>query len=478
MSDGSQNPGKEDLMSKEQEKRRQERYKKILKGTDQIFPKEDRKEESQLEAAIENVLGPVLNSFVLWVLKESREKGVQRLYFLARDGYLMYRCARIYCAKLDLPMECRYLSCSRYSVRIPLFHLDREEALEYICRGGIQVTLDKVLGRAGLSPTEKEKVLEELDLTGEREQVIPYAGLGEIKRKLKDCRYFMECMCAHSVKAYPLFAAYLEQEGLLEQKKAALVDSGWVGSMQKNLNLVLKKLGRREDLTGYYWGLYQLPPKAKRKDHFCYYFSPEKGLIEKVYFSNCLFEAIFSAPHGMTVGYEKKGEHIKPRYGRMDPERREFMLRLEKSMLEYARKTAEKLEDIDQVDLKAQKKAVKRLLRLFMGHPTAREAEWFGRLEFSDDVREDVRQPVAVKMTEKEIRGNHVWSKGRAMLGLKKQYVKESAWLEGSVVRSGKRETYHLWMYRLYKYLLYIRKRYHHEKEHHGKSKERENDKV
>ena len=52
---------------------------------------------------------------------------------------------------------------------------------------------------------------------------------------------------------------YLEQEGLLDKEKSALVDSGWVGSMQKTLNMVLNKLGREETLTGYYWGLYELP---------------------------------------------------------------------------------------------------------------------------------------------------------------------------------------------------------------------------
>ena len=100
------------------------------------------------------------------------------------------------------------------------------------------------------------------------------------------------------------------------------------------------------------------------------------------------------------------------------------------------------------------------ILKLFMGKPTRAESELFGGLEFSDDVLDDERQQVAAKMSEKELRGNHVWNKALVMLGIRKAYVKESAWYEGSVARHGKSERYHLVMYRLYKYLLYMRKNY------------------
>ena len=39
------------------------------------------------------VLAPTLLMFVLWVLTEAVKNGKQRLYFLARDGYMMYQVA-------------------------------------------------------------------------------------------------------------------------------------------------------------------------------------------------------------------------------------------------------------------------------------------------------------------------------------------------------------------------------------------------
>lgn len=447
-------------MSKDHEITRQRKYREIIEKKNTVFAGIKDNGKNQLEKAVENVLGPAINSFIIWVLQESRKNGIQRLYFLARDGYLMYQCARIYCDKQKLPIECRYLSCSRYSVRIPLFHMDMEEALEYVCRGGIDVTLDKILERAGLSCLEKEKVLELVSASGTRRYILPYAELPKIKNILKNCRYFMDCMYQHSVEAYPIFEKYLKQEGLLEQKRAALVDSGWVGSMQKTLNMILERLGRKENLTGYYWGLYELPRNVKRKDYFCYYFSPEKGLREKVYFSNCLFETIFSAPHGMTIGYERLRGKIFPRYGEIDEQRQDFMIRLSEYIREYTEKASQTVTDLYQIDTARYKKMVKDLLRLLMGYPTASEAELFGSLEFSDDVLDNSRQQVAVKMTEQEIQGNHVWNKALTMLGIRKGYIKESAWLEGTIARFGKRENYHWFMYRMYKYLLYMRKKY------------------
>ena len=341
-----------------------------------------------------------------------------------------------------------------------MFHLDMEEGLEYVCRGGIDVTLNKILDRAGLTYQEKDQVFHLLSLAEDRDQVIPYSRLARVREELRNCRYFTDCMYKHSEEAYPAFREYLMQEGLLEEKRAALVDSGWVGSMQKTLNTILKKLGRKENLAGYYWGLYELPLGVKREDYFCYYFSPEKGLREKVYFSNCLFETIFSAPHGMTMGYEKLGGKIFPKYGNTDQGQQRFMVRLGGYLKKFTERTAETVADPYQIDIRTCKKLVRDLLRLFMGYPTASEAELFGSLEFSDDVLDNSRQQVAVKMNEQEIKGNHVWNKGLTMLGIRKQYVKESAWLEGTIARLGKRENYHWFMYRMYKYLLYMRKKY------------------
>ena len=134
------------------------------------------------------VLAPSLCGFVVWVLRRAMEEGRGRLYFVARDGYLMYRLAQILCRTLGLPVKCRYLYCSRYSLRIPAFHLDMEGALDFICRGGIDVTMEKILNRSGIGGKDKRKVLRMLRLPYAGDEVIPYARLKEVRRRLGEAR--------------------------------------------------------------------------------------------------------------------------------------------------------------------------------------------------------------------------------------------------------------------------------------------------
>ena len=127
------------------------------------------------------VLGPALSAFVRWVLAEAVRTGKKRLYFLARDGYFMYQAARVYVQKLDLPVECRYLSCSRYSLRLPMYHLNLEEALDYICRDSIDADYTKLLNRAGLTAQEQTQVLKALGMEENPGTKIRYAQSGYFK---------------------------------------------------------------------------------------------------------------------------------------------------------------------------------------------------------------------------------------------------------------------------------------------------------
>jgi len=404
------------------------------------------------------VLAPSLCGFVLWTLNEAVKSGKKRLYFLARDGYLMYQSAKIFCKKLDLPIECRYLSCSRYSIRVPLFHLDTDDALEYVCRSGIDVNMKKILNRAGLTDQEQVEVLDGIELNIDKSEVIPYARLGEIRHVLKESERFMEYMCRHSKEAMPNLIGYLHQEGLLDKVDVALVDSGWVGSMQKTLNQLLAYVGQDKGLEGYYWGLYELPAGAERGTYHCYYFGPEGGLKEKVYFSNCLFEVIFSAPHGMTLRYEEEGRGLVPVYDYIADVRRIFIEEIECLLAQYTQQLANGLDSLATVDFQGDRRTIKALISLFMGKPTQMEAKTYGECMFSDDVLESDMQPVAAVMNEKDLKDNHVMNKVLIMFGLKKGNIRESAWYEGSAARNGQAVGWHLWQYALYKYLLYVRK--------------------
>ncbi|MFQ9799548.1 MAG: hypothetical protein ACLR23_12170 [Clostridia bacterium] len=171
--------------------------------------------------------------------------------------------------------------------------------------GESDVTLEKVLSRAGLAQERAGKFWPAWIEPLSRMRSFPLPNSRRFAVNWASVEYFKNYMMKHSKDAMPGLAGYLRQEGMLEDIPDAIVDSGWTGSMQKLLGDALSQLGRTRELEGYYWGLYELPPKERLPAYHCYFFDPGRHLQEKVYFNNCLFEAVYSAPHGMTLGYRE-----------------------------------------------------------------------------------------------------------------------------------------------------------------------------
>jgi len=433
------------------------------------------------------VIAPMLHAFVLWVLHSAMENGHKRLYFLARDGYLMYNTAVRMCRDIGIPVDCRYLYCSRYSIRVPMYHLDMDETLDYICRGGMDLTLKRILDRSGLTAeqisgfadklTEQRAFWQLPGLTGAAgenqspENIhISHAALAGLRQLLSELPGFTEAVAENSGSKMEAAAGYLTQEGLRDDIPYAIVDSGWVGSMQKVLGQLLQK----DDMEGYYWGLYELPQDVDPDSYHCYYFTPGEGLKRKVDFANCLFEAIFSAPHGMTLSYEKKPDlESAPESGRgktfsyegsrtyipvlaeIDNEYRLFIKREEMRLERYTRHVIDMVRRAYPPPEKDFRYTVRKLLRLFMSCPTEEEARIYGNFPFSDDVLEYSGR-LAADLTQQELAANHLCRKSLAMMGIGRGVHRESGWYEASAVMAGTRINKHLRGYRRYKTLLYI----------------------
>lgn len=434
--------------------------KELSEKMSDIDPKEE-----VVQSVTDYVLAPALNGFVAWVLNEAMKQGIKRLYFLARDGYFMYHTARRYVKEYDIPVECRYLYCSRYSIRIPNYHLDTEKALDYITLGGLDVTAKKLYKRAGFGSDQRRKMYEEQILPLEKEEQIPREQLPGIKKILRESSSFMEMLEENSCKAFPMYEQYLRQEGLLEEIPMALVDSGWVGSMQKELNQSLQKMGKKDSLKGFYWGLYELPEKVERQDYATYFFSPEGEMKRKAGFNNCLFESIFTAPHGMTLGYEKIENKVRPVLSEISEERKDRLELMEQSIKQWQRdfmKSVENMPDLLVLERLGSKEiltVIEKNMESFMHHPTKAEASVFGKIEFTDDILEYAGNKIATKMEEKELTQNHLVGRVLSELTGKKNHVRQSAWYEGSAVVYGKNPGYHIFHYSCYKYLMNYRKR-------------------
>ena len=408
-----------------------------------------------------SIFAPVLLDFVEWVLEEAQKQGIKRLYFLARDGYQMYLAAQQLCETRGLAVECRYLYGSRYAWRMPQFALIGEACLEKLCLGGIDVTFEKVMRRGGLTAEEAATVAKELGFEKDYRRILSYSEVQQLKKPLAESKYFLSYVYEHSENAYETTIRYLRQEGLFENIPYALVDSGWSGSMQQTLAELLQHTGNRKQIVGFYFGLYELPSGVNRENYHTFYFGPDYGMKQKVYFSNCLFEAVFSAPHGMTVGYEAYDDGAEtPKYRPVFYNKHNLnQSRMEQEEV-WLKESLENYTDADRTCCSKKERAehTYSLLKRFMGSPTAEEAGCYGNLLFSDDVTEEQVQCVAAELRKEDIRNQYVWNRIAIMLGLKKQVLKDSAWIEGSVVMAKGCYLWQMANVRCYKYLIYFRK--------------------
>lgn len=389
------------------------------------------------------VLAPVMCMYVSWVLQEAVSRGKRRLYFLARDGYLMYLTARILCEKQKLPIECRYLYCSRYAFRTAEYHLLGKDSLNYICLGGLRVTFEGVVRRSGLEAARAKEIA---GLVGWEEGLdvpLSYRQLQALKLRLGECRPFMEMVEEQSRQRFPALCGYLCQEGLTDSTEWALVDSGWTGSMQKSLGRLLEAMGCKKQVEGYYFGMYEYPEDMPPRLYHTWYFSPETGLSRKARFSNNLFECIFSAPEGMTVGYVQQGGKYSPVLESAGGANGERIRALASFLLPYAERLGE---------VCGEGKACPgspglafSLLSRFMGSPALGEAKIFGAYVFWDDVIGERNQRVASLLSPGELRRNHLIYKILCRLRGKTLKAEQSAWPEGSAVLAGKGSRRELW---------------------------------
>jgi hypothetical protein len=399
----------------------------------------------------------MLTAFAEWVLEEAARTGKRRLYFLSRDGWIIYRAAQLLASQKQTDIDLRYLKVSRFSLRSAEYHLLGEQMYDRICGGGIDITFDKVMRRANLSEAEAAKIKEQAaQRTGEEDLttgILGYRKLQKLKGVLRDIPEFRVYVNQHAKDCYADTVGYLMQEGMGEELPYAVVDSGWIGTIQQSLEHLINK-----KIDGYYFGLYELPPEADPGQYHSYFFAPKDHIRRKARFSNCLFEAVCSSPEGMVLGYRKDilpGTAIRylPVESKNKNPNRERMERNRTLLEQYL-----KHYPADNPHGNTPVQVIAKLLGTLMARPCAFEAEAMGSLLFCDDVLEMQMQKVAAELSDEELKKHGFLRKILIKCGIRKETLRESGWLAASIAACGKFVRTRLLAAECYQYLMYGRK--------------------
>lgn len=408
-----------------------------------------------------HVFAPVICSYVTYVLRDAQSRGIKRLVFLARDGYLPYKAAINLSPVIAPEIELSIISVSRYALRSAEYGLMGNECLDTVCLGALDLTFAKMMKRASLTDEEIEKVAEKCGTNGRVNDVLTHKQIRDIKEKLREVPEFFEMVKAHADGKLKSVSDYLKQEGLTKERvnDTCIVDSGWIGTVQRSINKIVG--GEDKGFEGYYFGLYSIPSGASADAYRSYYISPESGLINllrKIRFSICLFESICSSPESMTYGYEYIDGKVVPVTGETGNPNAAFIRRAEGYLDKYSKKLAS--EDVEHIESNAMCKMCEKLLKLCMSDPTKEESEALGKFSFSDDVVEDDMRKLATVWGREELRNNSFFRKMFVKAGFKKGKVPVSGWPEGSIAASseGLRKIFGLMSERCSKAVTEIRK--------------------
>lgn len=189
------------------------------------------------------IVGPLLVAFSEWLHARALDDGIERLYFLAREGQLMQTVFETLYDTPEMPSS-HYLVISRRAISVPMLRT-RDDILEIARITYLPNTLAEfVFRRYGLRLDADR--LAQLDSLWPRGRPVTVNG-GEIDHLIPVLDTLAGEILALAREEEGAMMAYLYSAGLAAPGRAAVVDVGYAGSIQSRLCEMLKR-----PLDGYY----------------------------------------------------------------------------------------------------------------------------------------------------------------------------------------------------------------------------------
>jgi FMN phosphatase YigB (HAD superfamily) len=356
----------------------------------------DSAREATLCEVAAGVAAPTLVGYVLWILHTAQRFGLERLYFVSRDGQILLKIAKRLAEKVGFACEMRYLYGSRQAWHLPGLTQISETELSWILDPSPLFSVRSVLARVRLDP---DQVRDELFLLGfdrsDWDRNLDHKEQGSLRYLFEAERVKRLIMTTAEIER-ELTTSYLKQEGLLESVRKGIVEIGWHGRLQNSLSAILRAAGGSPPM-GLYFGLHkhEFPSDSGPRESYFFDGRYSYGYMNLMSYLECLLEIFCSADHGRTVGYAS-------RQGRIDPilkeERNEQLiswglLQVQRSVVTFVE---ELILDPSLINCWADvRPAIAEVLWAFWQDPSKSEAVAWGTFPYEDDQAGAYRKCVA-----------------------------------------------------------------------------------
>ncbi|EJM99949.1 hypothetical protein [Phyllobacterium sp. YR531] len=275
----------------------------------------------------------VVGSFIEWLRDRLEAHEIDRLYFCARDGWLIKAAWEAAGFSTSVRTKIHYLGVSRRTLHFACGYIDSspgrlsEPLIKFLSSSDRDLSIWSVLQRLGCAEDSMLCVKAKI-IFGDLQQTLK---MPEIYRMLL---IFLQSNSAlvrgRLSKDYSNLLQYLRQEKLLSPGRVAIVDLGWHGTMQKSLKKILDHCNSESELTGFYYGLWPAatgnrygagPMEAAfSTDYLEHWEQPEmEGAVE-------ILEELHSAPHGTVISYEHRNSRWEPVFANSTSEAEQFRM--------------------------------------------------------------------------------------------------------------------------------------------------------
>lgn len=257
--------------------------------------------------------GIVLTGFTRWLASRVRQHNIEKLYFCARDGWLVQRAWKAAGMDRATGIEDSYLCVSRRPLNLARGYMESTQTylphtlIDFLCSSNGRTTVRTALERANLSGI----------VSIENELVERYGSLDVVyawaqgPKPLEDVLYKHASIVRERLKdSYVGLINYLSQENFGGGIRAAIVDMGWHATMQRSLVTLMEAENISMPLIGFYYGLWPgaLGNRYKAglmEAAFATDFMPIEQQSE-VHNAVEILEELHTAPHGTVVSYEQR----------------------------------------------------------------------------------------------------------------------------------------------------------------------------
>jgi len=250
-----------------------------------------------------SIIGPLLVAFSQWLLENARIDGIERLYFLSREGQLIKRIFDIWSEESDDLPQVDYLLLSRRAISVPM--IEKFETILDIARTTYYTnTITNFLWeRYGLELSAERwaQVTSTLEWSSQSTLEVHNKNIDHLIPLLRLLEADIIQIKKHE---YSALKHYLGEIGLEQGKRQAVVDIGYSATIQDYLNQCIKT-----PVHGYYMMTHQASLHVSQRNNVlirgCFHENVDTNFLPPLMYRHSFkLEKFLSSNDAQVIKYE------------------------------------------------------------------------------------------------------------------------------------------------------------------------------